>query len=261
MKFLAVTIFATFASAQIPIVPGFCPPVGARVSPPITLLDDLCNAKPTNPYRMEQQAAPLSFRQKSAYFAQNKIFSASSAFSAALLASIAQARHDPPQWPQGAEGFGYRFGTRYTQTLTKNVAEFLFGFKEDPRPNAPPQPMVLKNGVWVNNPNAHAHRQPGEKIPKRLGRALLGVVWTHYDSGRDFVAFSRVAGAFASGVVGMAWSPEPTNNWGQVGIRTASAFGGYAGGAIFHEFQPDLTRLLSRITGQKPTPNVNGAGH
>jgi hypothetical protein len=260
MKILIFAILATLAFAQPPLPVGFCPPPGAKVAPQITLLDDICNAKPTNPYRLEQQA-PLSFQQKAFYFAQNKVFSASSLFSAAFFGSIAQVRHDPPQWPQGAEGFGYRFGTRYTQTLTKNLAEFLFGFKEDPRPNPPPQAMVLRYGVWGPNKKAHAHRQLGEKIPKRLGRALLGVVWTHYDSGNDGVAFSRVVGAFSSGVVGIAWTPAATNTWGQVGIRTASAFGGYAAGAVFHEFQPDLTNLLSRITGQKPAPNVNGTGH
>jgi hypothetical protein len=249
---LFATLLATQAAAQTfpGFVPGFCPPRGARVNPPLTLVDDLCNAKPANSYRFDQQSAPLSYGQKAAYFAENKIFSATSLFSAAAFGAIAQVRRDPPQWPQGAQGLGDRIGTRYAQTLTGNLAEFLLGFKEDPRSSPPPQYLKLDHGLWVPNNKFHSHQLAGQKIPARIGRALLGVVWTHYDSGSDGIAFSRIGGALASGVVGRAWTPAPTNTWGQVGIRTASAFGGYAAGAVFHEFEPDLTKLFARLTGQ-----------
>jgi hypothetical protein len=239
--------------------PGFCPPAGAKVDPPIFVVDDICNASPANSFRLQEQAPPLSFRQKAAYFAQNKIFSGSAIFGAAFFGGISQLRDEPPQWPQGAQGFGYQFGTRYAQSLTKSTAEMLFGFREDPRPNPPPQPMVLKNGVWVKNTALHNHRPANASFGGRLGRALLGVIWTHYDSGNDGVAFSRITGAFAAGVVGRAWTPDPENTWGQVGVRTASAFGGYAASAVFHEFEPDLTKLFARITGQSKTPSVGTA--
>jgi hypothetical protein len=250
-------LFAIQVSLALAQVPAFCPPAGARVDPPIIVVDDLCNMPPTNSYRLQEQAAPLSFRQKAAYFAQNKIFSASAVFGAAFFGEIAQVRDDPPDWKKGAEGFGRRFGTRYAQSLTKSTAELLFGFLEDPRPNPPPQLMVLENGVWRKNPAVHSHR-PSNSFGSRLGHALLGVVRTHYDSGNDHIAFSRVGGALASGLVGRLWTPDPNNTWGQVGIRTGTAFGGYAGAAVFHEFQPDLTKLLARITGQSKTPSPNG---
>jgi hypothetical protein len=251
-------LFAIQGSLALAQIPAFCPPAGAKVNPPITVVDDLCNAPPANSYRLQEQAAPLSFRQKVAYFAPNKLFSASAIFGAAFFAGIAQLRDNPPEWPQGAQGFGQRFGTRYAQSLTKSTAEFLFGFKEDPRPNPPPQMMVLNNGVWRPNPSLHTHRRANPSFGSRLGHALPDVVWTHYDSGHDHIAFSRVGGAFASGLVGRAWMPDPHNTWGQVGIRTGTAFGGYAAGAVFHEFQPDITKLLSNLTGQSKTPSVSG---
>jgi hypothetical protein len=203
---------------------------------------------------LQEQVAPLSFRQKTSLFVQNKAFSPSAIFGAAFFAEIAQVRNDPKQWPKGFEGFGRRFGTRYAQGFTKSTAEFLFGFKEDPRSKPPAQTMVLRNGVWVKNPSIHDHRPANATFGPRLGRALLSVVWTHYDSGSDGVAFSRVGGAIASGLVGRLWTPDPRNAWAQVGVRTGTAFGGYAGSAIFNEFQPDITKLLSRITGQRKTP-------
>src|SRR5689334_16311640 len=110
MRILGLSLIATLAIAQHRTNDqGFCPPKDAKVDPAITLLDDLCSAKPANGYRLEQQAPPLSFGQKASYFAQHKILSASSMFSAAFLGAVAQVRHDPHEWPQGAEGFGDRF--------------------------------------------------------------------------------------------------------------------------------------------------------
>jgi hypothetical protein len=248
-------LFMTLGSLSMAQIPAFCPPAGAKVDPPITLVDDLCNAPPLNSYRLQEQSAPLSFKQKAGYYVQNKVFSASAIFGAVFFAEIAQVRNDPPEWPKGVEGFGRRFGTRYAQSLTKSTAEFLFGFMEDPRQSPPPQLMIFKNGEWQRNPKVHDHHPPNASFGSRLGRALLSVVWTHYDSGRDFIAFSRVGGAFASGLVGLEWTPDRQNTWGQVGIRTGTAFGGYAGGAIFREFQPDITKLLSKIVGQRKTPS------
>jgi len=204
---------------------------------------------------MQEQSPPLSFKQKVGYYIQNKVFSASEIFGAVFFAEIAQVRNDPPEWPKGVQGFGRRFGTRYAQSLTKSTAEFLFGFMEDPRQGPPPQRMIFQNGEWRRNPTVHDHHPANASFGGRLGRALLSVVWTHYDSGRDFIAFSRVGGAFASGLVGLEWTPDRQNTWGQVGIRTGTAFGGYAAGAIFHEFQPDITKLLSKIVGQRKTPS------
>ena len=246
---LILILAVSAASAQ---TPAFCPPPGAKVDPAITVPDDLCTAKPLNSYRLQQQSAPLSFKQKAGYFAQNKIISGSMIFGSAFFGEVAQLQKSPPEWPQGAQGWGERFGTRYAQTLTKNTAEFVFGFMEDPRPSPPPQLYVLQNGTWVRNPRVHSHRHTS--FGGRLGGALLHVVWTHYDSGKDNLAYSRIGGAFSSGLVGRLWTPGPENTWGQVGVRMATAFGGYAAGAIFTEFQPDLTKLLAKITGQGKTP-------
>lgn len=243
---LTLLLAISAAAAQ---TPAFCPPAGAKVDPPVAVPDDLCNALPLNSYRLQYQSAPLSFKQKAGYFRQNKIISGSMIFGSAFFAEYAQLTKNPPEWKQGWEGFGERFGTRYAQDLTKNTAEFIFGFKEDPRPTPPPQPYVLRDGTWVKNPNIHSHHHTS--VAGRLGGALLHVVWTHYDSGQDGVAFSRVGGAVSSGLIGRLWIPGPQNTWGQVGVRTASAFGGYAAGSVFTEFQPELTKLLAKLTGQK----------
>ena len=252
-----IILLPALAQAQTgPLSPyAFCPPPHAKVTNPPAVPDDLCLAKPTNSYRMQSQSAPLSFQQKAAYFAENQIVSGSALFGAAFFLGVAQLRHDPSEWPLGADGFGRRIGTRYAQTLAKNTAEFVFGILEDPRPKPPPQLKIKdRNGVWVDNPKPHSHQH--NSFGGRLGFALLGVIWTHYDSGRDNVAYSRVAGAVSSGLVGRLWTPDPENTWGQVGIRIGTAFAGYAGGAVFNEFQPDISKLFSKLTGQSKMPAI-----
>jgi hypothetical protein len=256
-----MALLGAAVSAQTPDTQtaAFCPPPNAKVEPPIVVLDDVCLAQPNNSYRLQEQAPPLSFRQKADYFKSNKLVSPSAIFGAAFFGEIAQIRKEPPEWNKGAEGFGKRFGTRYTQSLTKSTAEFLFGFLEDPRPKPPPQTYAPgKDGIWRPLKDGHNHSTANNSFGGRLGKALLSVVWTHYDSGRDFIAFSRIGGAFSSGIVGRAWTPDAQNTWGQVGVRTGTAFAGYAGGAVFHEFQPDITKLLGKLTGQSKTPPVQG---
>lgn len=234
---LLFVVLVSSARAQTPAPPATSPQPK----------DDLLNAPLCNSYRLSEQA-PLSAKQKVCYFGHNKVVSGSGLFGAAFFAGIAQWRRDPPDWQQGASGFGRRFGTRYAQGLTKSTAELLFGWWEDPRPHPPVQMPTAAV------PFPHVHRYSNQSLGGRLGRALLRVVWTHYDSGHDGIAFSRIGGALSSGLVGRAWTPDPGNTWGQVFVRTGSAFGGYAASSTFNEFQPDLAKLLGAVFGQRKPP-------
>lgn len=58
-----------------------------------------------------------------------------SLFEAAAHAGIAQARDNPSQWPQGAEGYGDRFGSAYGEIVARGTTEYLAAdlFREDLR--------------------------------------------------------------------------------------------------------------------------------
>jgi hypothetical protein len=192
---------------------------------------------PCNSYTMKQ-ASRLTWHQKFCYYTENRVLTGSAVFGSLFFGGVAQLRHDPEEWRQGADGYGRRVGTRYAQGLAKSTTEFLFGAinHEDPRSRPP---------VDMDAPDTRT-------IKARLGAALLRTIWTHRDTGRDGIAISRIAGAFSSGFIGNAWYPDRLATTGQAFARTGSAFGGYVINNLFSEFQPEIFRAVRKMLGIAP---------
>lgn len=137
-----------------------------------------------------------------------------------------------PYWGQGAEGFSKRFGTRVAQSMAKGTGQALVGalFKEDPRLY-----VSRKDGFWP-----------------RFGFAVTHTLIVKNDAGREQLSAGRLAGAFASGFVGMAWTPGPINTTDSALVRTGTAMGGVLAGSLWKEFQPDIMKLASSIFRRPP---------
>jgi hypothetical protein len=135
-------------------------------------------------------------------------------------------------WGQGARGFSRRFGTRVTQSMAKGTGEALVGavFKEDPR--------------------FYESRKNG--FGRRFGFALTHTLIVKNDNGREQLSAGRLAGAFSSGFVGMAWTPAPINSPRDALVRSGTAFGGTLASSLWKEFQPDAMKLVSSIFRRPP---------
>ena len=180
----------------------------------------------------------LGFKRKACLY-RDSLLTGSAVFGAGFFGAVAQLRHDPSEWPQGADGFGRRFGTRYAQGIAKSTGSFLFGAlnHEDPRPHPPLIPCC-----------SHNHIQKSGFGP-RIGDALLRTVWTHRDNCSDGIALSHFAGALSSGFLGRAWMPDQTNTVGQAFARSGTAFGGDVAASVFAEFQSDIFGFFGRMFG------------
>ncbi len=194
---------------------------------------------PCNSFPM-QQNAHLSARQKFCYYAENKAFTGSAIFGAAFFSAVGPLWNKQVGGAPEFSGFGARFGTRYTQGLAKSTGAMIAGIlnREDPRSRTPRSRRVT--GFW-----------------RRTGSALLSTVWTSRDDGTKGIAFSHIAGAFASGFVALAWTPDPENNVGNAFKMSGTAFGGYIAASLFNEFGSDALGFLGRAFGgsaAKPAP-------
>jgi hypothetical protein len=143
-------------------------------------------------------------------------------------------------WGQGARGFSKRFGTRVAQSMTKGTGQALVGalFKEDPR-------------FYVSGK---------EHFWERFGFALSHTLIVKNDAGHQQLSAGRLAGAFSSGFVGMAWTPGPINTTESALIRTGTAMGGVLAGSLWKEFQPDIMKLVSGMFRRPPKATSATAG-
>jgi hypothetical protein len=182
----------------------------------------------------------LDLEQKACFW-RNQMMTGTAVSGAALWGFVGELRHKPPEWSQGAQGFGEQFGTRYAQGMVKSTATFLTGalLREDPR---------------IETPKELACSIHSTTIPARVGASILRVVYTpSRDCHRGRPAFSRVAGSFASGFVSLAWAPPSQNHVSTALAGSGTAFAGYIGNSVFTEFQGDLFRILGKIfTTGKP---------
>lgn len=149
------------------------------------------------------------------------------------------------EWGQGVEGFSRRFGTRVSQSMAKGTGQALGGLilNEDPRLYA-------------------SHREGfGSRLAFALTRTFLVRVNCDPELSstcKERLSIGRLGGAFASGFVGMAWTPDRINTTNSALMRSGTAMGGVLAGSLWKEFQPDIMRLIRRPPKQvtPPPPSV-----
>ena len=169
-------------------------------------------------------APSLSFTQRSCLY-RNRLFSKGFAVRATAYATFRELRKNGVSNP-GFEDFTYRFGNSYARRTAQNTGEFLAGYltHEDPRYHP-----SLEHGIW-----------------KRSRAALLSVVLTKNADGASRMAFTPLAGAFGSGMVGIATSRN--HNTVEDGLmRSATSYTTYFGDAMMREFRPELNRIANHF--------------
>jgi hypothetical protein len=177
-------------------------------------------------------------QQRACYWG-SQLFTGSALFGAALFGAIGEARHMPPEWPQGLQGFGEQMGTRYAQSMVKSTATFIASavIREDPRPK-PPQ--------FVQSSRDKMGCRPATSVKARIGQSLLRVVWDACDSRP---APGRLIGSFASGFVGLAWAPPSQDKVSSALVNSGTAFAGYIANSLFSEFEYDLSGFVGKMFG------------
>jgi len=144
----------------------------------------------------------------------------------AFGAAVNQARNEPPEWGQGADGYGVRFASGYGRVLIGRTIRFgVAAFDhEDPR-------FLRSNetGFW-----------------RRARFATVHYFVVPTDKGSQIPAFSRFAGAYGAAFISNAWYPESRANSYHAALRGTTALSAGFAWNMFREFWPDIKRRIRK---------------
>jgi hypothetical protein len=141
---------------------------------------------------------------------------------AAAGAGFQQWRNSPRITPRDGDDYGTRFAHVYERQAARAGAELLVGslHHEDPRLH-----FSNKQGAF-----------------NRTRAALLSVVNSPGEDGRERPALAPIAGALGSGLTSMALY-QYQNSLGYGFARSGVSYGFYFVRAVFHEFSPEIWSL------------------
>jgi hypothetical protein len=136
----------------------------------------------------------------------------------AFGAAIGQAENEPPEWGQGAEGYGKRIASGMARQMISETIRFGFAAVdgEDPR----------------------YHRSEDTGFWPRAQHAVVETFTSETASGRRIPAFSRFAGTYGAAFIANSWYPESRATTGYALRRGSTALASSVGFHLFQEFMP-----------------------
>lgn len=153
---------------------------------------------------------------------------------AGFSAGLDQWRDKPPEWEQGASGYGRRFANIVGQysiqrTVTFGLASALH---EDNR-----YFNSGKRGLWP-----------------RTGYALASGMLSRHDDGSLHLSISQVGGVAAGAFLSRFWLPPSQHSAGDAAVSFGITMASNMGFGVVKEFLPDLGRALRRKKKQGAAP-------
>ncbi len=142
-----------------------------------------------------------------------------------FVAGLGQASDSDPSYGQGAEGYGKRYATAYTDNAIEN---FMASAALPSLLHQDPRYYQLGHGGFL----------------KRAGHAISRVVLTRSDSGQTQFNYSEVFGAgMAAAISTYSYHPAQDKNFGTVVSVWGTQIGWDVGTYMLKEFWPDLRRM------------------
>ncbi|HUX45906.1 MAG TPA: hypothetical protein VMV57_14250 [Terracidiphilus sp.] len=183
------------------------------------------------------QVKPLTPKEKARLAVRNLLDPFNAITILAQSAIVVGADAHSPYGP-GMPGFARNVGVSYTQELT---GEFFGTF--------------LIPSLVHQDP--HYHRMPQASIPRRLGHAIVQVVWTQGDNGRGMLNYANLLGLGIESEISNLYVPGIQSNGTATASRYAISIATSPIDNFITEFLPDVARrihvrvvLVQRIINQ-----------
>jgi hypothetical protein len=179
--------------------------------------------RPDAPSRLPQQARRMTLGERLRIY-RHSIFNRDSVFGPAVGAALGQASNEPPEWGQGASGYGTRLASGYGRLVINRTIRFGVAAidHEDPRFT-----YSNEDGFW-----------------RRFRYASVHFVMAPTDTGNLMPAYSRFAGTYGAAFIANAWYPESRANSGHALMRGSTALAGAYAWNVFREFWPDIKKAI-----------------
>ncbi len=147
-------------------------------------------------------------------------FSPESLLTGAAGAGITQWEHSPKEWPEGAEGYGMRFGNSYAQRIIRHTLEY-------------------GASSLLHEDNRYFHSGKFGFGP-RLKYAVASTFLARRDDGTRCLSFSRIGGTAGAAVISRQWQPRSTNTMGDAATSFGISMGIQVGFSVAREFWPGI---------------------
>jgi hypothetical protein len=181
-------------------------------------------------------APPLSPRQKFE-LAFKRSITPLTFVGAGMIAGIGQANNSFPEYGQGVQGYGKRFGAQYVDTFDSNMigsAIFPVILHQDPR----------------------YYRMGTGGFRKRFWYSLSAAVRTKGDDGKWQPGFSTILGSFAAGGISNLYFPPQNRGAGLTLERGSLQIAERALSVMLDEFLPDIQQRFFREMNPPTASNL-----
>ena len=166
---------------------------------------------------------PITNRQRLKWFVRSTVGPESltaGLFTAGFGTGLDRPREYGPHW----EGYGKRYGMRFTGIATGNAMEAAFG------------------SLWGEDPRYF--RATGQSVKGRIKNVIVMTFMARQGNGTMAPAYARYIGTSGNNFLSNTWRADSESGVGDACLRTALGFAGRMGGNAFAEFWPTVTKHL-----------------
>jgi hypothetical protein len=166
---------------------------------------------------------PITNQQRLKWFARSTVGPESltaGLFTAGFGTGINRPREYGPHW----EGYGKRYGMRFTGIATGNAMEAALG------------------SLWGEDPRYF--RATGQSVKGRIKNVMVMTFVARQADGTMAPAYARYIGISGNNFLSNTWRVDSESSVGDACLRTALGFAGRMGGNAFAEFWPTVTKHL-----------------
>lgn len=175
--------------------------------------------------KTQDQFKPLTARERVKVYSED-LFSPFHIFMAGAAAGITQAQNVPPEWGQGAVGYGRRFANYYAYALTSDMLQMA---GED---------LLHEDNLYYGS---------GERgVWKRVKYAVKSSVLARGADGSQHLSISQIGSTAGAAFISRLWQPKDDRTAGDGAVSFGISMATNAGVNVIREFLPDVTRHIFR---------------